>query len=269
MRSALAGALLLTLAAMPVFAAPPVSGQIPADFLRAVSELDRAPDTIVAEVGSRTVVWGDVADALRSMPPAVTLQPLQTVALFAVAAVLREKALAVRGDEAGLGKLPSVQRHLTNAADDVVADAFIRLSLAPNLTDAALRPLYQAQFANVAGPEEVRPRVIAVRTLDEASLVIQKLQLGASFGDLAKTLSVDPTAEHGGVVGFVRRGFLSPELDAIAFSLGIGSFTEQPTPVGPYWFVVTVDERRVWHRSVLKRRGPCWSGKRCSPVPEV
>src|ERR1700742_15743 len=37
----------------------------------ALAELDRSPTTIVADVGTRTVSWGDVADVIRTWPQIV------------------------------------------------------------------------------------------------------------------------------------------------------------------------------------------------------
>lgn len=215
-----------------------------ASLTAALAELDRSRTTIVADVGSRTVTWGDIADAIRAMPRIVSTIPFQQLHQSAVVQVMQQKALALRAETAGIENDPLVQRRLKNATDEVLANEILRRSLAPNITEPALRVVYDGVIAGKPGPDEVRPRIIMVDTRDEATALIQRLRDGGDFSALARQFSKDGTAANGGDLGYIRLDLLAPEIGAVAFALGIGQITSFPVRSGNFWCVIRVDSRR-------------------------
>ena len=209
-----------------------------------IAGLDRSADTVVAEVGSRTVTWGDIADGIRAMPQIVGGIPFPVLYQNVAVQLMQQQALALRGQAAGLDKDPIVQRRILNAADQAMATEVLRRSLAPNLTDKALHETYNALVATKPAPEEVQARVIMVDTQDEATALIHRLQTGADFASLAREFSKDGTAQNGGDLGYVRLDMLSPEIGAVAFALAPGQVTAYPIRSHNTWFILRVDGRR-------------------------
>ncbi|MDR3532126.1 MAG: peptidylprolyl isomerase [Rhodopila sp.] len=210
----------------------------------ALAELDRSAATVVAEVGPHIITWGDVADAIRAMPPIVAGLPFPALYQRAVMQLMQQEALALRGQTAGLDKDPVVQRLMRNAADQAMASEVLRRSLAPNLTDKALHETYNALVAGKPAPDEVRARVIMVDTQDEATALIQRLQTGADFAALARDFSKDGTAQDGGDLGYARLDTLSPEIGSVIFALAPGQTTAFPVRSHNEWFILRVDGRR-------------------------
>ncbi|HQT80004.1 MAG TPA: peptidylprolyl isomerase [Rhodopila sp.] len=250
----LAAALAL-LSSTPVFAGDPApatssgglappTAESQVALAKALAELDRAPDTIVAEVGSRSVTWGDIADAIRAMPPIMAALPIQQLYDTVVGQLVADAALAERAEASGLLKIHVIQRRMKVAADRALGEDYVRRALAPNFTDAALRSLYDHVVVGKPGPEEVRPRVIAVDTREQATALIQRLQKGESFSALARAFSKDGTAPSGGDLGFVRAEMMEPVLASVMFSLGVGQMTAYPVRSGPHWFIIKVEARR-------------------------
>ena len=230
----------------------PVAGGLPppnvasaAALDSALAEFERSPDTVVAEIGSRSVTWGDLADAIRALPAITSGVPFQQLYQSATVQIMQTRALAVRAEEAGLDKRAAVQRRMRNAVDETLATEMLRRSLAPNLAEPAVRAVYDGAVAGKPGPEEVQLRLIVAESRDHATAVIQRLQNGVSFADLARDFSKDGTASSGGDLGFVRRDMLSPEVGAVAFALGVGQTTAYPVESGGLWFVIRVDGRRT------------------------
>ena len=60
--------------------------------------------------------------------------------------------------------------------------------------------------------DHVTVRMIVVGSADEAAQVVQRLTNGADFAVLAKSLSIDPSADSGGWLGRVAVSSLRPEL---------------------------------------------------------
>lgn len=56
-----------------------------------------------------------------------------------------------------------------------------------------------------------------------AKLVVEKIEAGEDFAELASTYSKDPgSAANGGSLGYFPRGVMVPEFEEVAFSLGVG-----------------------------------------------
>jgi len=71
--------------------------------------------------------------------------------------------------------------------------------------------------------EQVHVRHILISTQEEAEEVLRRLQAGEDFAALATTFSLDQsTKDKGGDLGFLPRGIMSPEFDAVAFTLAPG-----------------------------------------------
>ncbi len=136
----------------------------------------------------------------------------------------------------------SVARHMT---DDELA-ALIERSLAlrhlvrelakdHTVTDEEARSYYDSNKAQFWAKEEVLARHILVKTgppRDEAKAkeriekIRDELRAGADFAELARKYSDGPTAEQGGDMGWVSRGFMAKEFEKVVFSTPVGSVSE-------------------------------------------
>jgi peptidyl-prolyl cis-trans isomerase C len=224
---------------------PPPDFGAEANLEAALAVLERSPGTIVAEIDSRPVTWGDIADVIRAMPPIASAIPLQKLYQNAAAQALQQKALAIYGEKAGLDKDPVVQRRIKSAADQVMANEVLHRSLQPNVADDALRPIYDALIAGKPGPEVVRARIIMVYDRADADSLIHRLQAGGDFSALARDFSKDGTAKNGGDLGFVRLDMLAPEIGSVIFALAPGQITAFPVRSGAAWFIIKVEGRDV------------------------
>ncbi len=223
---------------------PPPDIAATASLSAALAELDRSAGTVVAEVGGQSVTWGDIADAIRAMPPIVSAIPFQKLYQNATVQVMQQKALVKLGETTGLDKDPVVRRRMKNAAEQLMVTEVLRRSLAPNITDKALRAVYDGVIAGQPGPDEVRARIIMTESKQQSADLISRLQAGEDFGTLAQKFSADATAGAGGDLGYARLDMLAPEIGAVVFALGVGQISAFPIRSGEYWFIVRVDGRR-------------------------
>jgi peptidyl-prolyl cis-trans isomerase SurA len=97
---------------------------------------------------------------------------------------------------------------------------------------------YQDHKADFVRPEQVAVRAIEVRTegkpeseipalKEKAQKLIDRVDQGEDFGDLAKRFSDGPTAQQGGFLGVYKRGELSKEFEDMVFKMK----KNQMTPV--------------------------------------
>lgn len=91
------------------------------------------------------------------------------------------------------------------------------------------------------------PRAVAshilVDTQDQATLLKQQIEEGASFEDLAKEHSGCPSGQSGGSLGEFGQGQMVPEFDAVIFSdLPIGEVSE-PVQTQFGYHLIKVEQR--------------------------
>lgn len=107
---------------------------------------------------------------------------------------------------------------------------------AAEISEADVAKYYEDNKAKFTHPERVRLRRIFLEAGQDADARAQaKARLeelkkqaanGGDFAELAKTYSMGPEAEKGGLVGWVNRNDLVAELDAAAFALAEGAVSD-------------------------------------------
>jgi len=96
------------------------------------------------------------------------------------------------------------------------------------------------------------------KMVDEARIKIEKLvnevQNGASFSELAKQHSEGMNAEEGGDLGFIERGEMIPEFDKVLFNLSVGEISPiLETDIGYHIFIIEAkQEKKVKTLSEIK-----------------
>jgi peptidyl-prolyl cis-trans isomerase C len=202
-------------------------------------------DPVVAEVDGQQIHLSKVGDAIRGMPGGGGGNSLETLYPVALQRVIEREALVLRARAEGVVGEPAVQRHMQEAVDRVLEDAYLHHATEKMATDQALTARYDAEVRGKPGPEEVHGEAILVLTEAAAEEVIAQLAAGADFAALAHQSSKDASAANGGDLGFVTREGLSPEVGAVLFSLRPGEVTPYPVRTAAGWFVLRSAARRL------------------------
>ena len=93
-------------------------------------------------------------------------------------------------------------------------------------TIVAFTPAFsQTSQSSPRTPGEVLLRIIVVESLDEAQRVVEQLKNGENFVALARKVSIDATAESGGLVGLVPVSTLRPDVRIALNGLQVGQFS--------------------------------------------
>jgi peptidyl-prolyl cis-trans isomerase C len=74
-------------------------------------------------------------------------------------------------------------------------------------------------------PDKVRCAHILVKTEKEGNVVLERLKKGEKFANIAKELSLCPSAKRGGDLGSFSRGTMVKEFEKAAFDLGKGQIS--------------------------------------------
>ena len=248
-------ALLLAAAAAPALAQgqrpPAAPASAPATAPVAAAEAN----PVLARVDGQEIrldeVMASAAEALpaelRAVPPA-TLRAMLPPQVFAqlVDRAVTDRIMLAAARRAGLERDAEVRRRVAAFEENELRDALLRQEVMPRLTDDALRARFERERAGRPAEEEVRARHILVRDEAEARAIIQEIQRGAAFDEVARHRSTDPAGRsNGGDLGFFRRGDMVPDFATAAFALQPGQMTPNPVRTQFGWHVIKLEERRT------------------------
>ncbi len=123
------------------------------------------------------------------------------------------------------------------------------------VSDEEIGEYYNKNRQNYEGKEAVRIKQILLllppkankamqmKLRDQANNLRKQVKNGESFESLAVKYSQGPEAKQGGDIGFIERGVIIPEVEAIAFSLPLGQVSEVIKSSLGFHIVMVVDKR--------------------------
>lgn len=135
------------------------------------------------------------------------------------------------------------------------------------ISDAQLHQMYQDNLDSYRFPERVQVRHILIKfqgtsPADEAKAkakaeeVLQKLQHGGNFADLAKKYSEDPgSASKGGEIGWIVRGQTVKNFENVAFSLQPGQ-TSGLVKTEYGYHIIQVEAKQQAHTETFDQAKP-------------
>lgn len=99
-------------------------------------------------------------------------------------------------------------------------------------------------------PEQLKARNIVVKTEEEANLIIERLDKGEDFAQLAVELSIDPTAKQNqGDIGFFDKdASLVDEFKEAAFQLKVGEYTKKPVQSTYGYHIIKIEDKIEEHQ---------------------
>jgi parvulin-like peptidyl-prolyl isomerase len=114
------------------------------------------------------------------------------------------------------------------------------------VTEQEVKHFFDANYARYGGQDEqVKARHILLATEEEAWEVIQELNSGTDFAELAQKKSIEPAAKTtGGDLGYFTRGQMVPAFEEAAFSQEVGKISEKPIKTEWGFHVIQVEDHK-------------------------
>jgi peptidyl-prolyl cis-trans isomerase C len=158
--------------------------------------------------------------------------------------LIRGELVAADAEKTGIAKQPETQAVLQLARLNVLQQAASQAYLKDRkATEDDLKKEYDTQVAALA-KTEYHARHILVATELFAQKLIQQLDKGAKFEDLAKKESMDPSKDNGGDLGWFTPDRMVPPFSAAVLSLTKGSYTTTPVQTQYGWHVIRLEDTR-------------------------
>lgn len=158
--------------------------------------------------------------------------------------LVRREILTQEAVKKGLDKNSEVQAQMELSRQGVLIGAYLRNYVQKHPTsDDQIKAEYEALKAKL-GSKEYKARHILVETADEARTIVEKLEKGEKFDDLAKQSKDPGSKERGGDLGWATpASFVKPFSDAMV-KLENGKYTTVPVKSDFGWHVIQLDDTR-------------------------
>jgi peptidyl-prolyl cis-trans isomerase C len=177
-----------------------------------------APDTVV-QLDGESWSWDDfVASLERSVGD--DAEALESEVLSALVDQFVEERLILRlaRDRELIGEDESAPRRALRALLEAEGDV--------EIPEEELANYYRDHRDEFVLDERVELHQILVEERELAEQARDEVEAGADFEEVARRLSIDPTAEWGGYQGDLSRGDLPPALAEVIFSLDEGEMSD-------------------------------------------
>jgi peptidyl-prolyl cis-trans isomerase C len=143
-----------------------------------------------------------------------------------------------------LGETPSIRAQIELQEKAILFNALATDFLENNpATDQEIFNLYEEQVA-LSPPKEFKARHILVETQSAAMALIEELQDGADFAELAKENSTGPSATSGGDLGWFAGQDMVEAFSIAVAAMEDGAFTPAPVQTQFGWHVILREDSR-------------------------
>ena len=200
---------------------------------------------IVANVNNEDISLETMIHAMNELPPEIQSQPFMSYYEDLLERVIDIKLFAQEGKKMKLDEEPSVRAAIDFVIEKVLMQAFLSKYVQENIKEENLKASYNNFIADETSREEIKASHILIDTESEAIDVINMLNDGDDFAELAKNKSTGPSGPSGGDLGWFKRGQMVPPFEKAAFSLNKNEISQRPVQTQFGWHVIKIFDKRI------------------------
>ncbi len=158
--------------------------------------------------------------------------------------LIRAELVAQQAQKDGLANDPQTVNALELSRLNVYEQAASqRLLKDVKPTEQELRAEYETQVS-LLPHQEYHARHILVATEPYANKIIEELDKGANFADVAKRESMDSSKDNGGDIGWFSADRMEPAFAAAVVALKKGEYTHKAVHTQYGWHIIKLDDTR-------------------------
>jgi peptidyl-prolyl cis-trans isomerase C len=166
-----------------------------------------------------------------------------------------QELLVQQAKDMDLSENEQIATQLRIMERNLLAEAAVRKMLEENGPSASdVETAYETNKATM--DKEYKASHILVESEEKAKELIQELEGGAEFAELAKTNSSDSSAAQGGDLGWFTTNMMVPAFSESVSELEKGNYTETPVQTQFGWHVIKLDDVRDTEPPTLESMRP-------------
>ncbi|MDG2284159.1 MAG: peptidylprolyl isomerase [Alphaproteobacteria bacterium] len=201
--------------------------------------------TVVARVMGEEIFLAEILRMAERLPEQYKKLPLPAVYPSLLQRSIDARLVAAAGYAAGYADNEEVKNRLKAAESQIISEIYLTDAVGKRITEDALREEYERRKAKMTGGDQIKARHILLESEEDARAVIEELNKGGDFGELAADKSTGPSASNGGDLGWFGEGQMVPEFSEAAFGMEPGNFTTEPVKTQFGWHVILVEDRKA------------------------
>lgn len=156
--------------------------------------------------------------------------------------VINLTIMAQEAQRRGLHESPDTQASLALNRMQTLSDSLIRqVEDEEPIDDEAIQAAYDERYGDT---REYKARHILVEEESEAESLIEQLNDGADFAELASEHSTGPSGENGGDLGWFSPDQMVPPFAEAIQTIEPGNYSEAPVETDFGWHVILVEDSR-------------------------
>lgn len=197
---------------------------------------------VVATVNGTEITLGEMIITRSQLPQQYQQLPPETLFQGILDQLIQQQVLADT-----LENTPArVELALQNQRRSLLAGEAINAMMQEEVSDEALQKAYDEAFADAEPVQEYNASHILVETEEEAQAVLERLEAGEDFAEVAKEVSTDPgSGAQGGSLGWFAEGMMVEPFQAAVAELEKGGMTETPVETQFGFHVIRLDDTRT------------------------
>ncbi len=201
-------------------------------------------DPVVAKVGNVEIRESEIVLGAANLDPQLANLPPEQKRVAALSAAIDVKVIAAKAESEGLDETADFKNRMQFLREHELHNSYFREKIAGDVSDEDIKARYDKEIAELKPEMEVRARHILVKTEDEAKAIIEELDNGGDFVELAKEKSTGPSKTDGGDLGYFTAGRMVKEFEEAAFALEVGEYTKTPVQTQFGFHVIKVEDKR-------------------------
>jgi len=212
------------------------------------------PKEVVATVNGQPITRQDVIDSAANLPPQYQAQ-IDTIFPQLLNRLIGFQLVTEKGRAEGLSDDPEVKKLVKQFEDEAIRQVYFNNYVKKAVTDDAIKQVYDADLAAHPPQPEIRAAHILVKTEDEAKAIIDQLNKGADFAQLAKDKSIDTqSGKDGGELGWFSKDTMVKEFSDAAFAMQRGDISKTPVKSQFGWHIIKIEDSRMQIPPTLEQR---------------
>lgn len=196
--------------------------------------------SVVATVNGQEITLGNMLAIRSSLPEQYQSLPDDVLWDGILDQIVQQTVLSQ--DEKAKETL-RVTAALENERRALLAAEVVGAVAAESISDDAIQAAYDAEYANAEMGKEFNASHILVETEEEAAALIEELNGGADFAQLAKDKSTGPSGPNGGELGWFGPGMMVEPFQQAVEGMAAGDVSE-PVQTQFGWHVILLNETR-------------------------
>ncbi|TBX20494.1 peptidylprolyl isomerase [Nioella sediminis] len=197
-------------------------------------------DTVLATINGQDITLGHIIVAHSQLPEQYQALPDDVLLTGILEQLVQQEivATAARDDLSAAMRLG-----LENEERAYVAALTLDEIALAEIPAEELQAAYDAEFGEMEAVTEYNASHILVETQEEALALVEELEGGADFAELAREHSTGPSGPNGGQLGWFTAGMMVPSFEEAVFALEVGEVSP-PVETRFGWHVVILNDSR-------------------------